>query len=263
MRPDGLTAVYLVDGLKDRRATVNRKTGELWINKDVWRSMTPPQRMFMLLHEMGHVRLQSTDEEAVDAWAFNQYVGLGYGLKDSVRAMTGQLDDRNPAHRRRATLQLHRALKHERKQRKMDVNHPLEGIGNDQAIRDYDRTLDIPQFYKALELWGEITSFTGPEDRRRLIEKLRKNRRNNEELRIAVRQELQRRQKVMNRNKNKIREQLREFKKRDTGIRFPFRPVKQSPGRPMKPITTVLPGPIVSAPRYIPTNVEPEKETWG
>jgi len=76
--------------------------------------MPASHRTFIMLHEMAHVVLQTTDEIEADAWAFNQYAKLGLPLSESVKALTRILNPRSPEHNERMYLQLQRALKYDR-----------------------------------------------------------------------------------------------------------------------------------------------------
>lgn len=67
-------------------------------------------RMFMLLHELGHVVLNSGDEIEVDRWAFKQYCKLGYSLEKAVKALSGTLNGVNEEeHFERIRRQFYRA----------------------------------------------------------------------------------------------------------------------------------------------------------
>jgi len=104
-----ITKITYLPDLGATPARVNRRTGEMQISIKFWKQLPPEHRFFIMLHEMGHVILQSRNEEEVDNWAFNQYAKAGYSLKESVFALTRVLNMDNPAHNWRAYLQLQRA----------------------------------------------------------------------------------------------------------------------------------------------------------
>lgn len=91
-------------------ARINRKTRDLYLNKNTWWSLEPGVRLFILLHEYAHHALDSSDEEAVDALAFEWYVKLGYPLTESVKALSSILSD-SESHVNRTNLQYDRAKK--------------------------------------------------------------------------------------------------------------------------------------------------------
>jgi len=90
----------------------------MYISMKHFRQMPASHRTFVMLHEMGHVVLQTTNEIEADAWAFKQYADLGLPLSESVKALTRILSPSNPDHNQRMYLQLQRALKYDR-----EVNH--------------------------------------------------------------------------------------------------------------------------------------------
>lgn len=89
-------------------ARVNRKTTDLYLNRNTWNEIEPAHRVFILLHEKAHCELDTSDEEAVDKLAFKWYVEMGYPLTESVKALTRVLGD-STNHVRRTQLQLDRA----------------------------------------------------------------------------------------------------------------------------------------------------------
>lgn len=99
-------------------AQVNRRTGVMYRNMQAFRRMPKSHQMFVMLHEMAHVVLQTTDEVAADAWAFKKYADMGYPLSESVKALTRILNPNLRDHNQRMYLQLQRALKYDR-----EVNH--------------------------------------------------------------------------------------------------------------------------------------------
>lgn len=68
------TAIIQNENLPSLMA-VDRSTGTLFINPQRFDAATPETRKFFLLHELGHLRLDSPDEQAADAEAFTAFVG--------------------------------------------------------------------------------------------------------------------------------------------------------------------------------------------
>jgi hypothetical protein len=110
----GITQIIRVPDLGNTPAKVNRTTGVMYISVRHMKAMPKEHRLFVMLHEMGHVVQQTTDEVAADAWAFKQYADMGYSLNASVKALTQVLDDHDPEHNWRMYLQLERAKKYDR-----------------------------------------------------------------------------------------------------------------------------------------------------
>lgn len=95
-------------------ARVNHRTGVMELSIRQMKPMPVELRLFIMLHEMGHVVLQTLDEEQADAWAFQQYAEMGYSLTAAVKALTRVLNPNSPAHVHRMQLQLERALAYDR-----------------------------------------------------------------------------------------------------------------------------------------------------
>jgi len=105
----GITDIKLVTDLGNTPASVNPKTGVVYINNKMKSRISADEWNFILLHELGHLVLQSSDEKEVDAWAFDQYAKKGGKLSKSVHALTNVLNFASPEHLKRANLQLRRA----------------------------------------------------------------------------------------------------------------------------------------------------------
>lgn len=115
MYAKGITSISLCPDLGKTPAIVNRKTGAMFINQKVWKNIPFNERMFIILHEMGHIVLNTTNEFAADDFAFKQYAKMGLSLKDSVDAMAQVLSYANPEHYNRTVVQLQRALDYDHK----------------------------------------------------------------------------------------------------------------------------------------------------
>lgn len=106
----GITAIYEVDDLGSTPARVNRKTGELYINMKKWAQLTPDARLFVLLHEAGHVDQDTKSELLADNYAFHAYARAGKPLSKSIQALTRLLHFNNPQHYDRLRAQMARAF---------------------------------------------------------------------------------------------------------------------------------------------------------
>ncbi|MFZ1807953.1 MAG: hypothetical protein WAU36_12045 [Cyclobacteriaceae bacterium] len=117
--PRGITKLIQDDGrkLKGNIAGVNRHTGEMYINMPLvkQRGITKDQLFFIMLHEMGHMKLQTSDEVAVDEWAHKEYMSRGYSLNQSVTALTQVLRFNKEEDYIRGEAQLRRAQAYDKK----------------------------------------------------------------------------------------------------------------------------------------------------
>ncbi|MBK0383533.1 hypothetical protein I5M32_11250 [Pedobacter sp. SD-b] len=109
----GITDVVRVADLGRTPGCVNRRTGVMYISMKHINNMPKEHILFMMLHEKAHVELQTNDENLADEQAFKEYAALGYSLKESVKALTRVLDDKNPSHNWRMYQQLQRAEKYD------------------------------------------------------------------------------------------------------------------------------------------------------
>lgn len=137
----GITAIVEVSesnfpDIKGSIAAVRRSDGTMYLNMTMISSLKQEGIIdkeghiltFIMLHEAGHVVLDTTDELAVDDWAFWNYVKssgplgcFAWGsrgnksLKKSVYALTRILKFDKAEDFQRAARQLQRALKYDNK----------------------------------------------------------------------------------------------------------------------------------------------------
>lgn len=115
-------------------ATVNRRTGVLYLNSDLINLLNEDQLFFVMLHEMAHVVLHNNNddkglsskklkelyrkrEKEADDWAFNRYKKTGRSLTDSVLVLSKMFKADNHItgeEYERMINQLHRAQKADR-----------------------------------------------------------------------------------------------------------------------------------------------------
>ncbi|MCX6250726.1 MAG: hypothetical protein NTX61_08240 [Bacteroidetes bacterium] len=110
----GLTKIFIVDDLGSTPARVNRFSGELYLNGKTWNTLDPVHRLFVLLHEAGHVTLNTKNEIEADRFAFEAFAKLGYPLSESVKALSRVLHFDNPGHTDRLTAQIRRAFEYDK-----------------------------------------------------------------------------------------------------------------------------------------------------
>jgi len=58
-------------------ARINRTTGDLYINPDIWHKLNPDQKTVILLHERGHFKLQTPSELKANQYAIEHYLNCG------------------------------------------------------------------------------------------------------------------------------------------------------------------------------------------
>lgn len=93
-------------------ARVHRPSGTIELAPSFFR-LTPDQRHFVLLHELGHFALNTRSEQEADAWAADNML-KEVGLKRTFRAMNGALHDSAANDRRRIDL-FNRLVKYDNK----------------------------------------------------------------------------------------------------------------------------------------------------
>ncbi len=123
-------------------AQVDRRTGEITVNPDVFYNLTPFQQRFVIMHELGHYHLQTTSEVEADAYAFDQLIGSEYkSLKQCLGSIAELLDDDNETKAERYKALYIRALK-------WDAAH-----GNPWAKEELAKKLSPINNYSGLEIF--------------------------------------------------------------------------------------------------------------
>lgn len=132
--------------MQDTPAAVNRDTGIIYINPVLYATLTPFQQKFVLQHELGHYRLQTSSELKADAYAFAQLAGTEFrSLKQSLGCISEILGKDNPTRKRRYKALYKRVLAY-------DYLH----YGNKLAKEEFERLYpgeDIARYGK-LEKFG-------------------------------------------------------------------------------------------------------------
>jgi len=131
----GIVRVCEVDGLGSP-AAVLRSTGTLYIDSSFWQ-IKPEQRVFILLHELGHARLDTSDEFKADRYASDMFLKLGGSPRQSVLALASVLGRegrfKNGDHEKRTTAQLERAVKFEGKTTMASIIEDFHRNGGGQS----------------------------------------------------------------------------------------------------------------------------------
>lgn len=137
----GITTVHHGDFSKKSTspAFCNRSTGELYINTPYFERLNRNQQFYVLLHELGHIVLQTEDENKADAYASKIYLKKGYPLSESVKALSRVLKFNKSGDYQRLENQFLRA-----------ANYDLQ-VNNNQKIKE----MKIPQNISAFS-WDSI-----------------------------------------------------------------------------------------------------------
>lgn len=142
-------------------AQVDRGSGELFINPDVWPYLPESLQTFILLHEEGHLKggiggQPTADELLADKYAFEKFVG---SEKESLKKAVWMLYDSLPGHTsqqwKRIITMYARALEYD-----------YLNFGNKEALEELNRmnaelngfeyVSNQPYFYSEKSNWIEI-----------------------------------------------------------------------------------------------------------
>ena len=97
--------------LQDCPAGTIRQIGLIIINPDLFNALTPFQQKFTILHEKGHINLQTDDEVAADAYAFDRLAGTEFkSLKQCLEFLSQLLVPGLPSTDKRIQAMYNRAL---------------------------------------------------------------------------------------------------------------------------------------------------------
>lgn len=131
-------------------ARVNRETGDVYINQDVWDTYPEEYKEFILAHEQGHYKAQETNELFADHYALMHVAGLyPESLKFAVRTITDILPGTNPNQQTRILNILRLALLFDllhhpqasTKTELLKVETELARYKNLQQLKDYEMIL--------------------------------------------------------------------------------------------------------------------------
>lgn len=123
------TSTTYVDDLGKTPASVNVRTGDLYINTPVFNKLKPLQKQFVLWHEHGHFSLKTRNEFEADNYAFEKMVNKNVSLKELVYSLSDVLSGENKQHYDRLIEQFNRAKKYD-----MDNNYTV-GFGGEMKAK--------------------------------------------------------------------------------------------------------------------------------
>lgn len=143
-------------GIGDTPAAVSREDSTIYINPPLYNKLTPFQRKFVLLHELGHYTLNSKNEIDADTFAFKRLAGTQYrSLKQCIAAIADTLEDGNQTKEERYNNIVYQALlwdyQHGNKAVKEDLKtaEQLCAQKNEKIMRNnttYDRYAETRRF---------------------------------------------------------------------------------------------------------------------
>jgi hypothetical protein len=91
----------IVKGNRAELATVDLKTGTLYVDATRWDRLPAVTRRFVELHEQAHYDAQSTDELLADKLAYADFIAEGYRPDDALKALRTVLTATSAANQQR------------------------------------------------------------------------------------------------------------------------------------------------------------------
>lgn len=124
---DKLKRIY-TNELSGTPAAIDRREGIIYINPTLFNQLTYFEKRFVILHEEGHYYLNTSDEVAADAYAFDRLAGTEFkSLKKTLGTLDKLLVKGNIQRAERIYQLYKRALK-------WDGDN-----GNEDAAKEYER----------------------------------------------------------------------------------------------------------------------------
>lgn len=92
-------------------ARVERSTGNIEVNAEMFRNYSIPMRMYIMLHEKGHNYLRTTNEFEADDFALKIYEALGFPRIEAVYSFTKVFHNpMTPEQKQRAEVTLNKMI---------------------------------------------------------------------------------------------------------------------------------------------------------
>ena len=118
-------------------ALADLQEGVITVNTPVFNKYDDFTKRYILLHEKGHIKLNTFNEIAADSYAFDALAGTEpYSLRNSVKALQTALPFTNPVHDERLRTQVIRALEWDAAHGNMDAQKELDEM-NRYAYFEY------------------------------------------------------------------------------------------------------------------------------
>lgn len=131
--------------MHDTPYAADRATGTIYTNPILAKNLTPFEKKFWILHEKGHIILNTDDEIKADNFAFDSLAGTEYrSMKQMIEAEEKLLNPNSPYHQARIDNLYRRAIA-------WDKAHPSLNKATSAQItamsRGYQDLLDTMGFY--------------------------------------------------------------------------------------------------------------------
>lgn len=154
---------YFSDSIGDTPAMVDRETGDVYLNSNTWHTLSTPFQAFILEHETGHYKLQTTNELKADAYAFGQIAGKQpESLKNTVRVLFDVLPYTSPAHKMRLLNISRLAFMHDyAKQPTPERLQEIRAIEAD-LIKDFSRNTEFMDYILSKQKAGDMPPYEFP-----------------------------------------------------------------------------------------------------
>jgi Zn-dependent peptidase ImmA (M78 family) len=108
-----IKAMHYLPDMGKSVATVDLKTGVVYLNANIFPRLPEDFQQFILLHEAGHLAHNNQDDLSADKWAYQQFVKSGYQPHRAADALLSVLDVKNnPTLKLRVDILRNRALRH-------------------------------------------------------------------------------------------------------------------------------------------------------
>lgn len=132
-----------------KAASFSGKSEQIILLNPAIKQLPKEWQRFMVLHEEGHLELDTDNELACDAYAFKKYADEGHSLKEAINALEKVLEfEGNKEHNKRLHEQVIRCLLYD-----------YYAYGNQEAINIINQ-ITKPENKKTMS--GKIRSIDGP-----------------------------------------------------------------------------------------------------
>lgn len=162
--------ITYTDNIGDTPAMVDRKTGEIFLNSNVWDQLPKPYQAFILGHEKGHYTLQTTNELEADHYAFDQIAGtFPESLKNMVKTLFDVLPYNSPAHGLRLLNAYRLALKYDFDKQPTEARlNEIRLVEND-ILKDFSYDPEFMEYYQLARDRGTLKDYDFPGYERRMF----------------------------------------------------------------------------------------------
>lgn len=183
--------VFVRADIKGRTpAKCDHNTWVIYININEFYKYTHPQRTFILLHEIGHLKQHTHSEITADEWAYNQFINHGYTLAEADSVLAATLPGTNAEQLKRIKTQHLRVLKTKTMKANNHYYDTLPHIATPQArsCNDCGNCTNCKRSYNRASFYDGDDSYDGEDNF------------------LGLGKKAQERKRLRNESKNKARE---------------------------------------------------------